>query len=90
MDCEDGSSVARTVYLSGARLSRRGTFQIHEAAGGNYGPSGRIRLTVAMRGRFTSPRGAEGTFRVSALITESVLSPAVACYTGDNGWVVRR
>src|SRR3954453_21615450 len=49
VDCEDGSSIARTAYLGGAKIRRGGKFKIAETSGGNHGPRGSIRLTVRLR-----------------------------------------
>lgn len=57
---------------------------------GNDGAEGRISLTVAMSGRFTGPGQAEGTFQARSLISQSTISPAVACHSGTVGWVGSR
>src|SRR3954447_15867570 len=62
MACEDGSSIARSVDLGSAKISRTGRFTIAESSGGGYGPHGVIRLTVRLSGHFTSARHVEGTF----------------------------
>jgi hypothetical protein len=90
MNCEDGSSVARTTYLGGAKLRRGGRFKIAESSEGNYGSRGSIRLTVRMRGRFTANHSAQGTFSASAKNSESANHPAVACYAGPVGWTAAR
>ena len=85
MACEDGSSISRSVHLGGAKIGR-GRFKISDSSGGNYGPDGVIRLTVTVRGRFTSARHAEGTFAAGATIAESPTTPAISCGTGSLGW----
>ena len=90
MTCDDGSSVSRTAYLGGARVTASGRFRIAAASGGSYGPHGSIRLTVRFKGRFTSKSSAQGTFRAGALISDSAISSTVACSSGAIGWVVAR
>ena len=84
--CEDGSSISRSARLGGAKIARGGRFTISHSSGGNYGPDGVIRLTVTMRGRFTSARRAEGTFVAAATIADSPITPAIACNSGRVGW----
>jgi hypothetical protein len=90
MNCEDGSTIARTASLGEARVARSGRFLVRGASGGSYGPDRKISVRVAMRGRFTTPSSAQGTFRASATITASPISPAVSCFSGDVGWVGSR
>jgi hypothetical protein len=84
--CEDGTLITRSTALGSAKVSRAGRFKIAESSGGSYGPHGLIRLTVRMSGRFTSARRAEGTFTAAATVTDSPISPAVACSSGVVAW----
>src|SRR4051794_23268643 len=90
MDCEDGSSIARTTYLSGGHVTRGGRFKITGASGGSHGADGQISVRVTMRGRFTSAGAAEGIFSARATLSESVVSPAIACNSGPVGFKVSR
>jgi hypothetical protein len=90
LDCEDGSSLARTVHLPGSKVSRAGRFTISDASGGSYGPDGHISLRLAVSGRFTGARKAEGTLEAKALVSDSTTSPAVACFSGTVAWVGER
>jgi hypothetical protein len=90
LTCEDGSSITQSAHLGGAKISRAGSFSVAETYGGSYGPHGLIRLTVTMSGRFTSARHAEGSFVAAATVTDSPVTPAVACSTGDVRWASTR
>jgi hypothetical protein len=88
--CDDGTSITRTADLGGAKISRRGRFTIAESSGGSHGPDGQIRLTLRLSGHFTSGRRAEGTFKAAAIVTESPITPAVACSSGVVAWNAER